>query len=195
MAGVQGTRLKPGMTRRYPRVSRIMLPLAWLGEELLAVGKTVGLEEEAQDQSAVGGHGLVLVARRAPAELTWPAHALVILQRAFEHVSLLERGVFVQRHHGPGRQFEERGGAAFVVGIEHLDLDARKLGRFPGHVRHIDKTGGELRIGVKPDVGVNNFAWRLGGHGGSSLRRALDGGSRVLPDVRRRKPSSSTLPA
>ena len=51
----------------------VTLPLAFLGEELLAVGEAVGLEEETQDQRAVGRHGLVLVAGRTPAELAGPA--------------------------------------------------------------------------------------------------------------------------
>ena len=48
-----------------------------LGEELLPVGEAVGLEEEAEDEGAIGRHRLVLVAGRPPDELTRPADALV----------------------------------------------------------------------------------------------------------------------
>src|SRR5262245_27638288 len=51
---------------------------AFLGEELLAVGEAVGLEEEAEDDGAVRRHRLVLVAGRPPDKLPWPADALVI---------------------------------------------------------------------------------------------------------------------
>src|SRR5262245_41479033 len=44
-------------------------PLPGFGEEFFAVGKAVGLEEEAEDERAVGRYRLVLVAGGAPDEL------------------------------------------------------------------------------------------------------------------------------
>ena len=94
------------------------MPLPFLGEELLAVRKPVRLEEEAEDQRTLGGHGLVLVAGWAPAELAGAAHTLVVLERAFQHIGLLQRGVLVERHDGARRQLEQRGGSAVIVGIK-----------------------------------------------------------------------------
>src|SRR6516164_5877999 len=72
-----------------------------LGEEFLAIGKAVRLEEEAKDHRAVGRHRLMLISARAPAELARPADTLVILERALYHIGLLQRGVLVQRYDGP----------------------------------------------------------------------------------------------
>src|SRR5262245_30565753 len=83
-------------------VRRPLLLRPVLGEEPLAAGKAVWLEEEAEDDGAVGRHRLVPVAGGPPDELTRSAHALVILERALEHERLLERGVLVQRHDGAG---------------------------------------------------------------------------------------------
>src|SRR5262245_57120047 len=81
-----------------PRRLRILL-----SEELLAIGKAVRLEEEPKDHRAVRRYRLVLISARPPAELAGPAHALVVLKRALEHVGLLQRGVLVQRNDGAGR--------------------------------------------------------------------------------------------
>ena len=58
---------------------------------------------------------------------------LGVFQKTFEHKSLFERGVLVQRHDGARRHFEQDGGASLVVGIENLHLDAFELRRLPGH--------------------------------------------------------------
>src|SRR5262249_52313531 len=68
------------------------------GEEPRAGGKAIRLEEEAEDDGAVGRHRLVPVAGRPPDELTRSARALVILEGALEHERLLQRCVLVQRH-------------------------------------------------------------------------------------------------
>ena len=133
--------------------------------EFLPVGEAVGLEEKAEDQGAVGRSRLVLVAGGTPDELPGATHALVILQRAFQDVGLLQRRVLVQRHDGARRELEKRRGDAVIVRIEHLDLDAGKLGLLPGHVRHVQKARSKLRVGVGPDVVVNDWALRRRGHG------------------------------
>src|ERR1043165_109165 len=103
----------------------------------------------------------MLVAPRPPAELARPADAFVILERALEHIGLLQRGVLVQRHNGAGRELEQRRGDAAVVRIEQLDLDAGKLGRLPWHVRHVEIARGEVRRILGFDVGMYDFAgWR-----------------------------------
>src|SRR5262249_24545176 len=132
-----------GTMRAFDRCGQ--LPFARLGEELRAVGKAVGLEEEAENDGTVGRHRLVLVARWPPDELARSADALVVFERALEHECLLERGVLVQRHDGAGIELEQRRGDAAVVGIEHLDPDARELGRLPRHVGHVEIARGELR--------------------------------------------------
>ena len=135
------------------------------GEELFAVGEAVGLQEEAEDDRAVRRHRLVLVAGRPPDELAGAAFALVVLERALDDIGLFERGVLVQRHDGAGRELEQRGRDAVVVGVEHLDLDARKFRRLPGHIGHVEKTRGELRRILRLDVGVHDLAF-CHGHGG-----------------------------
>src|SRR6185295_10939269 len=161
------------------------LPLAGLGEKPLAVGEAVGLEEKAEDQGAVGRSRLVLVAGGTPDELPGATHALVILQRAFQDVGLLQRRVLVQRHDGARRELEKRRGDAVIVRIEHLDLDAGKLGLLPGHVRHVQKARSQLWVGVGPDVVVNDWALRRRGHG-LLLSKAL--ASRVPRSPWYRKP-------
>src|SRR5690242_6378888 len=74
----------------------------FLREELLPVGKSVGLEEEAEQHGAVRRDGFVLVAGWPPDDLARSGDALVVLERAFEHVGLLERGMLVQRHDRTG---------------------------------------------------------------------------------------------
>src|SRR5262245_42039339 len=105
----------------------LLLFRPFLGEKLFPIGEAVGFQEEAEHDGAVGRHRLVLVAGRAPYELARSAHALVVLERALEHVGLLQRGVLVQRHDGAGREAEQRRGDAAVVGIQDLDLDAGKF--------------------------------------------------------------------
>jgi hypothetical protein len=83
------------------------LPRSLFREELLAIRKAVGLEEEADDNGAVGRHRLVLVAGRPPDKLTRSAYALVIFDRALEHISLFQRGVLVQRHDRARGQLEQ----------------------------------------------------------------------------------------
>src|SRR6266545_1893103 len=91
-----------------PTTYDLLPPL--LGEELLPVGEAVGLEEEAEDEGAVGRHRLMLIAGGPPDELTRPADAFVILDRALEHERLLQRGVLVQRHDGARIELEQGGG-------------------------------------------------------------------------------------
>src|ERR1700728_3096885 len=86
-----------------------------LGEEFLAVGKAVRLEEEAEQDGAVRSDSLMLIAGRPPDELARPAFAFVILERTFDHISLLKRGMLVQRHDRARRELEQRGGDAAVV--------------------------------------------------------------------------------
>src|SRR5262249_18475447 len=85
---------------RWPRSGSLppLLPRPVRGEEFLAAGKAVGLEEEAENDGAVGRHRLVPVAGRPPDELAGSAHALGILGRALENERLLEGVVRVQRH-------------------------------------------------------------------------------------------------
>jgi hypothetical protein len=45
-----------------------------------------------------------------------------------------------------------RAGDVAVVGIENLDLDARKLGGLPRHVRNVEIARGELRCVLGLDV-------------------------------------------
>ena len=92
-----------------------LLPLAQLREELVTIGEAIGLQEEAEQDSAVGRHGLVLIASRSPDELTRFALSLVILERAFDDISLLERGVLVQRHDGARIELEQGSSDAAVV--------------------------------------------------------------------------------
>src|SRR5215467_3755384 len=129
-----------------------------LGEEPLAAGKAVWLEEEAEDDGAVGRHRLVPVAGRPPHELPRPAYALVILDRALEHERLLQGGVLVQRDDGAGIELEQRGGDSAVVGIEHLDADAGELGLLPRHAGDIEVARGELRRVLGLDIGVHDGA-------------------------------------
>ena len=153
--------------RGDPRIGRWhawCLPLAGLGEKLFAIGETVRLEKEAEQNCAVGRHRLVLIAGRPPDELAGAALAFVIFQRAFDHVGLLQRGVLVQWHHGAGLELEQRRGNSVAVGIEHLDLDAGEFGLLPRQVRRIDKVRGAVRRIVGLDVGMHDLAgWR--GHG------------------------------
>src|SRR5262249_22151142 len=74
------------------------------------------------------------------------------------------RGVLMQGDDRAGREFEQGGRDAVVVGIEHLDLDARKLGGLPGHVGHIEIMRGALRRILRIDVGMHDLALWLG-HG------------------------------
>ena len=78
------------------------LPCFVLGEEPFAAGKAIWLEEEAENDGAVGCHRLMPVAGRPPDELPGAARALVILEGALEHERLLQRGVLVQRPTAPG---------------------------------------------------------------------------------------------
>src|SRR5499426_1827331 len=126
-------------TRRTASGERT-LAFAGLGEELLAVGEPVRFQEKAEDQGAIRCPRLVLVAGRAPYELTGSAHPFVILQRALQNVGLFQCRVFVQRHDGTGLELEERRGQALLVRVQHLDLNAWKFGIFPWHVRYVQKT-------------------------------------------------------
>src|SRR5579859_7238834 len=85
----------------------VALSLARLGEEFFAIGEAVRLEEEAEQNCAVRRHRLVPIAGRPPDELARSAFAFVILERAFDHVGLLQCGVLVQRHDGAGRELEQ----------------------------------------------------------------------------------------
>src|SRR5438105_3705138 len=114
-----------------------LLPLAGLREELVAIGKAIGLEEEAEQDSAVRRHGFVLIAGRPPDELTRSTLSLVIFERTFDHISLLECGVFVQRHNSAGIELEQRRGDAAVVGVQHLDRDPGKPGFLPLHIGNV----------------------------------------------------------
>jgi hypothetical protein len=100
----------------------------------------------------------MLIAGRPPDELARAAYALVILDRAFEHIGLLQRGVLVQRHDRSGREPEQRRGDAAVVGIEHLDLDPGELGGLPRHVRDVEIARGELGRILRLDVGMDDLA-------------------------------------
>src|SRR5437763_947187 len=82
---------------RFIEPSRL-LPLARLREELVAIGKAIGLQEEAEQDGAIRRHGLVLITSRSPNELTRSALSLVILERALDDISLLKRSMLVQRH-------------------------------------------------------------------------------------------------
>src|SRR5580704_9668132 len=187
-------RILPDCTRSATRGSAgrivatlcaVALSFARLGEEFLAIGKTIRLEEEAEQHGAVGRHRLVLIAGRPPDELARPAFAFVIFERALDHVGLLQRSVLVQRHDGAGRELEQRGGDAVAVGIEHLDLDAGKFGLLPRQVRRIDIVRGALRRIVGLDVGMHDFAgWR--GHGCLLLYRASVAAS-ILRRLERRQ--------
>src|SRR3954447_8454905 len=100
----------------------------------------------------------MLISPRPPAELARPADAFVILERALEHIGLLQRGVLVQRNDSAGRQLEQRRGDAAVVGIQHLDLDAGKLGRLPRHVRYVEIARCKMRRILRSDVGMHGLA-------------------------------------
>src|SRR5262249_57976006 len=94
-----GPRPPPGPALAAVRFAAAASTSPLIGEEFLAAGEAVGLEEEAEDDGAIGRHRLVLVAGWPPDELTRSAHALVVLERALEHERLLQRRVLVQRHH------------------------------------------------------------------------------------------------
>ena len=83
-----------------PRRARLLSALSRLREKSLAVGETIGLEKEAEQHGAIRRDRLMLIAGGAPDELAWPAFALVVLERALDHVGLFQRGVLVQRHDG-----------------------------------------------------------------------------------------------
>src|SRR5258708_32846860 len=119
------------------------LPCFILGEEPLAAGKAIWLEEEAENDGAVGRHRLVLVAGRPPDELTGSARALVILEGALEHERLLQRGGLVQRHDRARIELEQRRGDAAVVAIKHLDTSPREFGRFPQHLGDVEVAPGQ----------------------------------------------------
>lgn len=70
-------------------------PLACLGEELFPISKAIGFEKKPEDDSSVGCHRLVLIARRAPHELTGPAYAFVVFERSLENIGLFKRCVLV----------------------------------------------------------------------------------------------------
>src|SRR5205807_9876913 len=130
------------------------LPCFVLGEELLAAGKAIWLEEEAEDDGPVGRHRLVPVAGRPPGELTGSARALVILEGALEHERLLQRGVLVQRHDRARIELEQGRGDAAVVAIKHLDPNPRELGRFPPHVGDVEVARSQLRRVLGRRAGV-----------------------------------------
>src|SRR5262249_12245490 len=146
--------------RRWPRCGspRPLLLRPLIGEELLAAGEAVGLQEEAENDGAIGRHRLVLVAGWPPDELTRSAHAFVVLERALEHERLLQRRVLVQRHHRARIELEQRRGDTAVVGIKHLDSDARELGRLPRHVGDVEIARGQLRRVLGLDVGMHDLA-------------------------------------
>src|ERR1700730_11142414 len=144
--------------------SALLLP--WRCEKFFTVGETIGLEEEAEQHRAVGRDCLMLITGGAPDELARPAFALVILKRALDHVSLFECSVLVQRYDGTRFELKQSRGDAGIVGIEHLDFYARKLGCLPGHIGHVQIMCRALRRIFWFDVGVND----LGGlHGHSGL--------------------------
>src|SRR5215471_9879694 len=142
---------------RSPIWPRDLLRL-FLREKLLAVGKAVRLEEEAENDGPVGRHRFVLVAGWTPNKLTRSAYPFVILKGAFEHEGLLQRGVLMERYDGARIKLEQSCRDATVVGIEHLDLDAVELGLLPRHVGHVEIVRGKLRRVVGFDIGMHDFA-------------------------------------
>src|SRR5580693_5607559 len=137
------------------------LSLAMLRKEFFTIGEPVRLQKEAEKNGAVRRHRLVLIASRPPDELARSALAFMILKRSFDHVSLLERSMFVQRHDCARLQLEECGGDAVIVGIEHFDLNAWKFGLLPRHAGSVDIMCGAFRWIFRLDIGVHDFAgWR-----------------------------------
>jgi hypothetical protein len=61
-------------------------------------------------------------------------------------------------HDGARIELEQRGGDAAVVGIEHLDADARELGRLPRHVGDVEIARGERGRVLGLDVGMHDLA-------------------------------------
>src|SRR6516164_9697714 len=104
-----------------PTVTSEALPLPRLSEKLFAIGKAIGLEKEAEQHRAVGRNRLVLIAGRAPHELTGPAFAFMVLQRSFDHIGLFECGVLMEWHDGARFELEQGRGDAGAVRIEDLD--------------------------------------------------------------------------
>jgi hypothetical protein len=80
------------------------------------------------------------VSGRPPHELAGAAHALMIFQRAFEHIGLLQRGVLVQRHDGARIELEQSRRDAALFGLKHFDPDARKPRLLPRHVGDVEIT-------------------------------------------------------
>src|SRR6516165_3212015 len=148
-----------------PTLTSEALPLPRLSEELFAIGKAIGLEKEAEQHRAVGRNRLVLIAGRAPHELTGPAFAFMVLSRSFDHIALFQWGVLVQRHDGARLELEQGRGDSAAVRIEDLDPDTRKLCRFPGHVGHIQIMRRAFRRILRFDVGMHKLA-SLHGHDG-----------------------------
>src|SRR4051812_8841857 len=85
------------------------------------------------------------VAARPPDEITGAAAALGVLQRTFEHESLFERGMLVQRYDRARRHLEQDGRTALVVPVKDLHLDAVKIRLLPGHRGSRDK--GRAKLG------------------------------------------------
>src|SRR6266568_2154602 len=114
----------------------------------------------------------MLIAGRPPNKLTWSALSLVILERTFDDISLLERSVLVQRHDSAGIELEQRGGDAGVARIQHLDRDPGKLSFLPRHIGNVEVMCRALRWVIGLDVGMHQLA-SLRGHVnllGSELR-------------------------
>ena len=79
------------------------------------------------------------VATRPPHEVTGSSAAFRIFQRSFEHESLFERRVLVQRHDCAGRHLEQDGRASFVVLVQDLHLDSVEVSSLPRHRRRGDE--------------------------------------------------------
>ena len=129
--------------------------LSWRREKFFTVGEPIRLEEEAEQHRPVGSDCLMLVTGGAPDELARSTFALVILKRALDHVSLFECSMLVQRHDSAWFKLKQSRGDAGVVGIEHLDFDARKLSRPPGHTGHVQIMCRALGRILGLDVGVH----------------------------------------
>mgnify|MGYP001185333853 FL=1 len=80
--------------------------LSGFGEELSALGEAVWLQKHTEDHRAIWRYCLMHIAGWSPAELAWATDTLVILQRTFQDIGLLDRRVLVQWHYSAGLKFE-----------------------------------------------------------------------------------------
>src|SRR5216683_254839 len=95
----------------------------------------IGFAVDGENDRALGGMRLVERADPPPHELAGAADAVMVGERSFDDVALIDLRMLVHRQRRARRPFEEAGHLALrLVLIEDLDRDAWELRRFPFHL-------------------------------------------------------------